>query len=134
MADLFDTSQARKLLEQQLKTLEAEAQRMRDALAALGGEVRKRGPGRPRGSTSTRRRSATRSTGTRRRAGGRRARRGSRADEAVKIVKAKPGSKISEIAKEMGIAPNYLYRVLPALQKDGLVRKDGRGWHPLEAA
>jgi hypothetical protein len=24
--------------------------------------------------------------------------------------------------------------VLPGLQKDGLVRKEGRGWHPLEAA
>jgi DNA-binding IscR family transcriptional regulator len=38
------------------------------------------------------------------------------------------------MAQEMGIQQNYLYRVLPALQKDGLVRKDGRGWHPLEAA
>jgi hypothetical protein len=25
-------------------------------------------------------------------------------------------------------------RVLPALQKDGLVRKEGRGWYPTEAA
>ena len=34
----------------------------------------------------------------------------------------------------MGIQQNYLYRVLPSLQKDGLVRKAGRGWHPREAA
>jgi DNA-binding HxlR family transcriptional regulator len=34
----------------------------------------------------------------------------------------------------MDIKQNYLYRVLPELQKDGLVRKEGRGWHPLEAA
>jgi DNA-binding IscR family transcriptional regulator len=38
------------------------------------------------------------------------------------------------MAEEMGIQQNYLYRVLPGLQKDGLVRKEGRGWHPLEAA
>ena len=45
-----------------------------------------------------------------------------------------PGITIPEMAQQMGIQQNYLYRVLPSLQKDGLVRKDGRGWHPLEAA
>jgi hypothetical protein len=25
--------------------------------------------------------------------------------------------------------PNYLYRLLPGLQNDGAVRKDGSGWH-----
>jgi DNA-binding IscR family transcriptional regulator len=38
------------------------------------------------------------------------------------------------MAEAMGIQQNYLYRVLPGLQKDGFVRKEGRGWHPLEAA
>ena len=38
------------------------------------------------------------------------------------------------IAEKMGIQQNYLYRVLPGLQKEGLVRKEGRGWHPMEAA
>ena len=28
----------------------------------------------------------------------------------------------------MAIKPNYLYRVLPALQKDKRIAKDGRGW------
>jgi hypothetical protein len=28
----------------------------------------------------------------------------------------------------MGIKQNYLYRVLPALQKEGKVRKRGRTW------
>ena len=49
-------------------------------------------------------------------------------------MRTRPGISIPEMAEEMGIQQNYLYRVLPALQKDGLVRKDGRGWHPLEAA
>ena len=30
----------------------------------------------------------------------------------------------------MKIKPNYLYRILPSLEADGLVRKDGKGWHP----
>jgi hypothetical protein len=34
----------------------------------------------------------------------------------------------------MGIKQNYLYRVLPGLEQDGLVRKEGRGWHANAAA
>jgi hypothetical protein len=30
----------------------------------------------------------------------------------------------------MGIKQNYLYRVLPILEEEGKVRKEGRGWHP----
>ena len=45
-------------------------------------------------------------------------------------MRTRPGITIPEIAEAMGIQQNYLYRVLPALQKDGLVRKEGRGWHP----
>jgi hypothetical protein len=32
----------------------------------------------------------------------------------------------------MGIKQNYLYRVLPGLEKDGKVVKRGHGWHPKE--
>ena len=45
-------------------------------------------------------------------------------------MRTRPGITIPEIAEAMGIQQNYLYRVLPALQKDGLVRKEGRGWQP----
>jgi hypothetical protein len=34
----------------------------------------------------------------------------------------------------MGIKPSYLYSVMPALEKDKKVRKDGRGWYPVAAA
>jgi len=44
-------------------------------------------------------------------------------------VKAKPGITIPEIASAMGIKQNYLYRVLPGLEKDGKVLKRDRGWH-----
>ena len=31
----------------------------------------------------------------------------------------------------MKIEPNYLYRVMPKLTSDGLVTRDGQGWHPV---
>ena len=57
-----------------------------------------------------------------------------RSKQALELVRTRPGITIPEIAEAMGIQQNYLYRVLPALQKDGLVRKEGRGWQPREAA
>ena len=45
-------------------------------------------------------------------------------------MKAKPGITIPELADAMGIKQNYLYRVLPSLQKDKLVKKQGKGWQP----
>jgi hypothetical protein len=59
---------------------------------------------------------------------------GTRSKQALELVRSRPGISIPEMAEAMGIQQNYLYRVLPGLQKDGLVRKEGRGWHPLEAA
>lgn len=46
-----------------------------------------------------------------------------------------PGIKIPELAAQMGIKQNYLYRVLPGLEKEGKVKKqkDG-GWHPTAEA
>ena len=49
-------------------------------------------------------------------------------------MKSKPGITIPEIASAMGIKQNYLYRVLPGLEKDGKVVKRDRGWHAAEAA
>ena len=40
----------------------------------------------------------------------------------MKLVKANPGITASEIAKQMKIKPNYLYRVMGDLQKEGRVR------------
>ena len=112
--------QARSLLQQRLRELDDERAQLERALSDLGGG--RRGPGRPRGS-----RSGKAATGTRRR---RRRRGGTRADEAVKMVTAEPGISAGKIAKKMGIAPNYMYRVMGELEKEGRVRKDGRGYHP----
>jgi sugar-specific transcriptional regulator TrmB len=106
--------QASDLLKNRIKELEDERARLERALADLtGGRIGRRRPGRPRGS-------ATRKPGTRRRRGG------TRADQAAKLVKANPGITAGEVAKRMGIAPNYVYRVMSELESDGRVKKDGR--------
>jgi hypothetical protein len=73
-------------------------------------------PSRPRRSTGTGRRGRPRGSGT-------------RALQTLELVKSKPGITIPEIASAMGIKQNYLYRVLPGLEKDGKVVKRDRGWH-----
>src|SRR6266536_4468225 len=80
------------------------------------------------------RRARRKSTSTRTGRRGRPRGSGTRSKQALELVRSRPGITIPEIAEAIGIQQNYLYRVLPALQKDGLVRKEGRGWHPREAA
>ena len=124
----------------ELKPLVDEYHRLEAAAAALDG-VGESAPA-ASGSTRTRGGASRRGRGAAARAGngggsGRRGRprgSGTRSKQALELVRARPGISIPEMAQEMGIQQNYLYRVLPALQKDGLVRKEGRGWHPLEAA
>jgi predicted Rossmann fold nucleotide-binding protein DprA/Smf involved in DNA uptake len=114
------------LIRDRLGELDAERDQLTRALANLtGGREGRRGPGRPRTTGSTATATAPR-TGTRRRRG----RRNTRADQAVKLVEANPGISASEIAKKMEIKPNYLYRVLAELEKEGRVRKEGRAYHP----
>jgi hypothetical protein len=55
---------------------------------------------------------------------------GTRAQQALELVRAKPGITIPELAEAMGIKQNYLYRVMPDLAEQGRVSKSGRGWHP----
>ena len=117
MASSNTLDQVRSMLQDRLRELDDERAQVEKALAALGG---RRGPGRPRGS---RNRPAT---GRRRR----RRRGGTRRDQAVKMVESEPGISAGQIAKNMNIAPNYMYRVMSELEKEGLVRKDGRGYHP----
>ena len=100
---------------------------------------RRRGPGRPRGSVNRKAAAATPAApkAARKKAGrpaGRRAGRrkgsGTRAAEALSFVQGQPGITIPELAAKMGIKQNYLYRVLPGLEQENKVAKQGRGWHP----
>ena len=86
---------------------------------ATRGRRRGSGSGSSGGGTGTGRRGRPRGSGT-------------RAAEALKIVRDQPGVTIPEMAQKMGIQQNYLYRVLPGLEQDGKVRKEGRGWYPKE--
>ncbi len=100
----------------------------------------RRGPGRPRGSkTKTKKAAAAPATATAaapevrggaRRKAGRRKGSGTRAAQALAFVQEQAGITIPELAARMGIKQNYLYRVLPILEEEGKVRKEGRGWHP----
>jgi hypothetical protein len=65
---------------------------------------------------------------------GRRKGSGTRAAQALSIVSEQPGVTIPELAARMGIKQNYLYRVLPGLEQEGKVAKQGRGWHAGKAA
>lgn len=125
MPDFLDT--ARREIESRLDQLRDELKRLetaRDALMGGGGSSTRR-----RRSTATRRRTTGRRPANGRRRG-RRAGGGTRSAQALRLVKSNPGITISELAKKMGITPNYLYRVLPALEKEGKVRKKDKGWHP----
>lgn len=108
-------AQAKSLLEKRLSELDSERKQVQQALAGLAGT--KRGPGRPKGSGGGAKR--------------RRRRGGNRADQAVRLIGANPGISVSELAKKMKLkAPNYLYRVLPDLEKEGRIAKKGKGYFP----
>jgi DNA-binding IclR family transcriptional regulator len=48
----------------------------------------------------------------------------------VALIEKAPGISASDVAKQMKIKPNYLYRVLGDLEKEGRVKKDGRKYFP----
>ena len=118
-------------IDQRLSELKQEVAKLEAARAALVGV--RRGPGRPRGTTTRRtttRRTHSSATGNGRRTRRTRGRRGgaTRANQALELVRSSPGITIPQIAKQMGIEPNYLYRVLPKLQQEGQLKRDGQGW------
>lgn len=53
---------------------------------------------------------------------------GTRADQAVEFIEQHPEANATEVAEGLGIKPNYLYRVLAELEKDGKVTKQGRAY------
>ena len=109
----------------ELKPLVEEADRLQAALSALDGAS-----GIPAGKPARRKAPRTarkRTTGTGK--PGRPKGTGKRQAETLALVIKQPGISISEIAAQTGVQQSYLYRVMPSLQKEGLVRKEGRGWY-----
>lgn len=119
---------AREALERTVRELEGQLKQAEQALAALGGKATRRGPGRPRGSAKKSTATASAGAGAPRRR--RKRRGGTRADQAVKLIESQPGISASDVAKTMKIKPNYLYRVLGDLEKEGRVSKKGRQYYP----
>ncbi len=117
----------------ELRPLVDEFRRLEAAAAALDGvAVESAGPS---GARRSRRSPSGKGKGKGKGSGrGRPKGSGTRSKQALAAVVAQPGITIPELAQTMGIAQNYLYRVMPDLQKEGQVRKEGRGWHPVEAA
>lgn len=107
----------------ELAPLIAEHDRLQRALDALdgvdhsgGGSSRSadkggsgRGAGRPRGS-------------------------GERSRQALALLRKEPGLGAAEVARRIGVHPNYAYRILPGLEEQGLVEKRDRVWYPKDAA
>lgn len=123
--------EARDLVEKRLADLDEERKRLERALAELGGKATRRSPGRPRGSKASKPAKAAKAAKTGSRGPRRRRRRGgTRADQAVGLIESNPGISASDVAKTMKIKPNYLYRVLGDLEKEGRVKKQGRQYFP----
>jgi hypothetical protein len=108
--------EAHKLLSDRLVAIDDEKQRLERALAHLGGDAR---VARPEGTTQP----ATRRSGGRRQI----AKRGQRAEEIVADVAANEGTKSSEIAKRLPIAPSQVFALVKKLRDEGRVvdAKDG---------
>jgi len=131
MADTLST--LRSDLEQRIREIEPlieEHGRPRHALEALKGA----GGSRPGQATPPRaRRTVPRSSaGTTGRPGRPRGS-GVRAQQVLGLVHEQPGITIGDLAQRLKIKPNYLYRVVPELLKDGKLEKRGKGYHPTQA-
>lgn len=128
-------------LDRRLGALHDEQRRLEAARVALVGP-RRRGPRGPRRNGTT---DATPATAenpapatrtnptTVRRAARSRGRRGAdtRANQVLALVRKTPGITVPQLAEQLKIQPNYLYRVVPKLTSDGLIAKDGTGLHPV---
>ncbi len=136
MADFVD--QKRGEMEDRLTELRPiveEYDRLTKAVEALSnaGVGSSRRAAKPKRAAAKPKRAAAKPKKRRSAASGRRGRpqgSGKRGKQALRLVTTNPGVTIPEIAKKIGIKQNYLYRVLPTLEKEGLVVKKGRGWYP----
>jgi hypothetical protein len=128
---MFDTEEerlsaiddARVLIESRLRELDDEEKKLRGALSHLSGTNGRKRPGRPRGSRPQAQRASVTSGKRRRSRNG-----GTRSDHALAFIQKNPGTKASDIAKALKIQPNYVYRVLGDLTKDGKLKKDGTAY------
>jgi predicted Rossmann fold nucleotide-binding protein DprA/Smf involved in DNA uptake len=131
MADVL--SEIRESLERRLRELEplieehAQVRKALDALKGAGTRAHRTAE------TARTRRPTAAKAATPSRARGRPRGSGGRTQQALKLVREQPGITIADMAKHMKIKANYLYRVLPQLEKDGRVKKQGKGYHAADS-
>jgi hypothetical protein len=106
----------------ELAPLIAEHDRLRRALDALDG-VDSSGSSSRSGEKSGGSRGAGRPRGS-----------GERSRQALALLRQEPGLGAAEVARRIGVHPNYAYRILPGLEEQGLVEKKERLWYPKDAA
>jgi hypothetical protein len=119
----------------QLQALISEQQQLRKALDTLEGLLEaKRGEAT---AAPTKRASGARPAqrapaGTATPPAPRRRRGGSRADQFVALVAERPGITVAEAAERLKTSRDTLYNVTARLQREGRLRKEGRGFYPAE--
>ena len=111
-------------IEALIEPLRLESEQLKKMLESTSAPVGKEAPRAPRDKQS----GAGSAPSTARR--GRPRSGGSRLQQTLERIVATPGITAAELAKAMGIKANYLYRVLPALERDGKITKQGKGYHP----
>lgn len=129
MSDVLKETRA--LIEGRIAELRNERERLQSALSSLSGTSAPKRPGRPPGRPKAAVTSSESAPAAPKRRKGRKRRGGTRADHAVALIEERPGISASEIARELKIKPNYLYRVLGDLEKQKRVKKSGRQYHPV---
>jgi len=131
----------RKLVEDRLEELDRERDELKQALSELGGRSSSgsssssRGRGRPKGSSGRKSGSSSKAAGSVEvpRPGRRRRKGGTRSEHAEQAVADNPGITASQIAEQLKIKPNYVYRVMGDLLNEGRVTKKGMGYYVAEA-
>lgn len=124
MADTVE--RARALIEARLGELETEAKELQRAVASLGGSAatrKRRSPKRRSGKSTA---APSRASAARRRSA--RAPRGRRREQLLAALKANPGARPADLAREIGISANQTHSLLARARADKLLVKKGRGY------
>ncbi len=106
MSDAIDG--ARRVIQDRIEEIDLEAASLRVALESLGGSGY-RSPATPKARRPKR--------------SGKRAPRGQRREQFLAALKAKPGSRVADVAKEIGISSNQGHALARPLLKDGTISK-----------
>lgn len=114
-----EVRQLERKIHARLKEIDAEREELLRVAAALGINAE--------GSSATKR--ATRTT--RRTSSPVRRRRSGRREQVLEAIGKKPGTTVTEIAKQLGVEPTSLYRHVRRLVADKAIRKDGTSLHPI---